>query len=429
MDYTYPELLCYLLIYSFIGWVVEVILISVRDRALKNRGFFNLPFCLSYGVIMDILILIVPTMDNLLVQYLAALAVSSVVTFLSGSISKHISRTSLWEYQENNLFSCEKRPLLLGLLQGLVFLLAVQLLHPLVFALVALLPASAQRIICGVIFILLAADFVIITVTLRTADTPEAAERLLSRGKEQKRSLGERVLSVVWKRIDRAYPALNRMEAAEKPVFAQGICLNKLVWVFLFACVFGDVFETLFVWATTGRLMSRSSLIYGPFSVVWGFGAVLLTVVLQRLAGKEDRYVFLAGCLIGGVYEYMCSVATEVFLGTTFWDYSDMPFNFGGRTNLLFCIFWGLLSVVWIKKMYPALSFWIEKIPPVVGTILTWVIVALFVLDGGISAAALLRYVERIDVPAASDIFAQFLDTNYPDSLIETIWPNLRIAG
>ena len=110
--------------------------------------------------------------------------------------------------------------------------------------------------------------------------------------------------------------------------------------------------------------MSRSSVIYGTFSIVWGFGAGILTVVLQRLAGKEDRYIFLAGSVLGGVYEYLCSVFTEIFLGTTFWDYSDMPFNIGGRTNLLYCIFWGLLSVVWVKICYPTISGWIEKLPP-----------------------------------------------------------------
>ena len=137
--------------------------------------------------------------------------------------------------------------------------------------------------------------------------------------------------------------------------------------------------------------MSRSSLIYGTFSVVWGLGAVVLTVVLRRLAGKEDRYVFLAGCLIGGVYEYLCSVFTEVFLGTTFWDYSNMPFNFGGRTNLLYCVFWGLLAVVWMKGLYPRISRLVEKIPVKAGRILTWLIVAFFVLDGLVSAAAMLR--------------------------------------
>ena len=58
--------------------------------------------------------------------------------------------------------------------------------------------------------------------------------------------------------------------------------------------------------------------------------------------------------------------------GQVFWDYSDMPLNIGGRTNVLFMFFWGLLSVVWIKILYPALSKVIERIPRLTGTILTW---------------------------------------------------------
>lgn len=60
MHYSYLNLICYLLIYSFLGWVIEVVFVSIRDKQLRNRGFFNLPFCLSYGVAMDILILVLP---------------------------------------------------------------------------------------------------------------------------------------------------------------------------------------------------------------------------------------------------------------------------------------------------------------------------------------------------------------------------------
>ena len=46
-----------------------------------------------------------------------------------------------------------------------------------------------------------------------------------------------------------------------------------------------------------------------------------------------------------------------------FWDYSKIPFNLGGRINLLYCFFWGIAAVVWIKGIYPVMSAWIEKIP------------------------------------------------------------------
>ena len=61
--------------------------------------------------------------------------------------------------------------------------------------------------------------------------------------------------------------------------------------------------------------MSRSSVIYGTFSIVWGFGAVILTVVLQRLAGKEDRYIFLAGSVLGGAGKLVSSQSALPGLG------------------------------------------------------------------------------------------------------------------
>lgn len=80
--------------------------------------------------------------------------------------------------------------------------------------------------------------------------------------------------------------------------------------------------------------------------------------------------------MLGGAYEYLCSVFTEIVFGKVFWDYSEIPFNLGGRINLLYCFFWGIAAVVWIKKLYPHLSDWIEKIPKKVGIVLTWLLVA-----------------------------------------------------
>lgn len=430
MNYSYLDLFCYLLIYSFLGWVIEVVFVSIRDKQLCNRGFFNLPFCLSYGVAMDILIVVLPTMeDHYLGQYIVCLIVSSVVTFLSGGLAKRLSRTELWKYQENALFAGSRKWLLLSLLQGLAFFGAYLLLHPVLFTLVNLLPELLVAVICLVLGILLAADFVLILVALRRRKTPEELERFQARRQKGKRGLGQVLYQWVWHRLNKAYPNLDRMEQqGEKQIFARGVCFDKLVWVFLISSLLGDLIETVFCRFTAGVWMSRSSLIYGTFSVVWGIGAVVLTVVLQKLADKEDRYVFLAGFFVGGVYEYLCSVFTEVFFGTTFWDYSNMPFNFGGRTNLLFCVFWGLLAVVWIKGLYPRISRLVEKIPPVAGKIITWVLLVLLVLDALISVAAMLRYVQRASDPVAYNVIQQFLDQAYPDRMIEWVWPNMRLS-
>ena len=195
----------------------------------------------------------------------------------------------------------------------------------------------------------------------------------------------------------------------------------------MICALLGDLIETLYCKLTIDVWMSRSSVIYGPFSIVWGVGAVLLTIVLQKVVQKDDRYVFLAGFFLGGAYEYLCSVFTEVFLGTVFWDYSDMPLNIGGRTNLLFCFFWGVLAVIWVKVCYPRLSGWIERVPPVPGKILTWIMLLFMICNMLISAAAMTRYTDRMAGEAADNAVELFLDQRYNDALVEFVWPNMRI--
>ena len=131
---------------------------------------------------------------------------------------------------------------------------------------------------------------------------------------------------------------------------------------------------------------------------------------------------------MGGVYEYSCSVFTEVVFGTTFWDYSHLPFNINGRVNLLFCFFWGVLAIVWLKILYPAVSKVIEKIPPVTGKILTYIVVVVMVLNMLVSGVAIHRYVSRKAGITADTQIERFLDHTYPDALIEWVYPNMKIT-
>ena len=54
---------------------------------------------------------------------------------------------------------------------------------------------------------------------------------------------------------------------------------------------------------------------------------MLLTAVLYRQKDKSDGKIFIAGTFLGGAYEYLCSVFTELVFGTVFWDYSGFAFN------------------------------------------------------------------------------------------------------
>lgn len=434
MEYTYTELLTYLLFYGFLGWGIEVIVMAVKDRRFSNRGFFDLPVCLQYGIMMDILVVVLPTLGkNTFLQYVTTLIVVSVVDFLAGDLARRIWKRKLWHYDRGTVFGGELKGSVLAMLKAAVVLLTALLLHPFVFTAVSLIPVIVQKAVDGVILVILALDLLTVLYAVHKSKTQEELEEARRTQQNEQSAvqgrLGAKLYHAVWKRLNRAYPDMEEKSDPREDgyVFAKGVCVDKLIWVFIICAFLGDLIETVFCRVTGGVWMSRSSVIYGAFSIVWGFGAVLLTVVLQRLAGKDDRHVFLAGAVLGGVYEYMCSVFTEVFFGTTFWDYSWMPFNIGGRTNLLYCIFWGLLSVVWVKICYPVISGWIEKLPALYAKVVTWAVIVLMFCDAGLSAAVMVRYVDRKAGNGAQNVIEAFLDANYSDELVEKVWPNMKI--
>ena len=93
-------------------------------------------------------------------------------------------------------------------------------------------------------------------------------------------------------------------------------------------------------------------------------------------------------------------------------------FNIGGRINLLFCFFWGIAGVVWLKGVYPYLSKWIEKIPMLAGKIITWCLIIFMAADSLVSAAALMRQDQREKNIPASNVVQQWLDENYDDETL-----------
>lgn len=427
VQYSLYDLAIYLLVYSFVGWLIETCFYAVKEHHFYNKGFINAPFQMAYGVTFDILLLVLPTLKGkYILQFIVILIVSAVADRLSKFLVSRFSGGVLRGEEYDSILSGSGKGVWISFLVTAATYLIYLVFHPLVLGVVNLLPELTVKITVYVMLVLLALDFSSVFYAVRKG----GRQALPNREQSSAQKLGSRISDFIWRRLQRAYPGICSMEEEERSqvVFARGICFDKLVWVFFVSALIGDVIEMLYCRFTGGVWMSRSSVLYGTFSFVWGFGAVVLTVALQRLAGKQDRYVFLAGFFVGGVYEYMCSVFTEIVFGTVFWDYSWMPLNIGGRTNVLYCFFWGLIAVVWIKILYPPMSSAIEKIPPLPGKITTWILILFMVCNGLLTAAVMARYTARQSQPEPQNTVEQFLDEQYDDEMVEHRWPNMKVA-
>ena len=207
--------------------------------------------------------------------------------------------------------------------------------------------------------------------------------------------------------------------------FTQGLTFYKLFWIFFIGSFAGVVIEMLWVVIVHGHFELRTGLIYGPFNLVYGIGAVALSVSLYHFRNRNRFFSFAGGFIAGSLVEYACSYFQELIFGSTSWDYSHLPFNINGRICLLYSIFWGLLGIVWIKDVYPRLVSLILKIPNRVGKALTWALLAFMIFNSAMSGFAVLRWSERIrDVPASTKL-DQYFDAHYPNERMEKIYAGM----
>ena len=210
--------------------------------------------------------------------------------------------------------------------------------------------------------------------------------------------------------------------------FAQGMTFYKLFWVFFIGCFAGVVLETIYCLIQRGHYESRVGLIYGPFNLVYGIGALCLSGALYQFRNRGRVFSFVGGFVVGSVVEYACSWFQEVCFGSTSWDYSNMPYNLNGRICLLYSIFWGILGIFWIKDIYPRMAKWILKIPNKVGKPLTWVLLVFMVLNSVMTLFTSLRWTARREGIEPRNAFEAYLDEHYPDERMQKIFANAEFT-
>ena len=426
MIYNTYELIWLFLIYSFLGWMLETILAATEQRRFVNRGLINGPLCTIYGVAIVILTIFGQELP-LFWLFLGAMIVATVTEWISGHMIERFYHERWWDYSNIKWNLDGYICLPASLVWGVLGTISMRWGNGLLIRLYGFLPEGIGHLLVWILAGMLVLD---VTATIfalsgigRSTQKWEAVDSWFT---SISLRIGQWLYGHVDRRIHRAYPKTVQVEKPQrdKTVFAAGCCMQKLVWLFFIGCLLGDITETIFCRITAGVWMSRSSLVWGPFSIVWGFAIAAVTDLLYKYKDRSDRFLFLMGTALGGAYEYLCSVLSEMVFGTVFWDYSEIPFNLGGRINLLYCFFWGFAAVAWFKIFYPVISGWIEKLPICAGRILTWVIVVFMCCNMAVSTMALIRSNERSQGIPATQSWQQTMDERFPDERMEKIYPN-----
>lgn len=491
MTVGFSEAFIYLFMYSVMGWICEVVYCSIPARKFINRGFLNGPYCPIYGTgALFILAVTLPFSRNPVLVFGVSLLCATGLEYFTGWLMEAIFQIRWWDYtnQRFNLRGriCLKNSLLFGLL-GLIMIYWV---HPTVKGFTGVFTTGTQSVLSSVFISVFILD---LTYTLNTllklterlkavSVHLSALERhnrsytgSLARLREMSHSAEDNYLFEMLDKLDALLqkqgiarivhafprlkpkgldPVLNHLrEAWETRIEIRREALHrrtwkivahagkltaekitdssfyKLLWVFINASILGYVVETLFCLATRGVIESRQGLIYGPFSQVYGFGAVLLVLLLTPLTKKNDRWLFMGSALVGGGFEFLCSYIQEKIFGSVSWEYSQQAFSIGGRTSITYMFFWGILGLVFMKGIYPMLSQLIDKIPKRQGLFFSWVFIITLSVNMFLSGTAVYRWSRRAEQVPPANAYEAFLDRQYPDERLEAIYPNMTILN
>ena len=214
----------------------------------------------------------------------------------------------------------------------------------------------------------------------------------------------------------------------------------NLFWVFVVCCVLGLVIETVYhmVVVDPGVYQDRAGMLYGPFSPIYGFGAVLMTVALNRFYRANPVVIFLVSAVIGGLFEAAVSWFMQVGFGAVAWDYSGstifglfpdpIAVIFGGRTSALFMCMWGALGFVWIKVCLPWLLKLINLIPWQARYSVTAVCAALMLVNGVMTLQSLECWYQRESGLPPSSPVEEFYAVHYDDAYMQHRFQSMTIT-
>lgn len=89
------------IIYSFIGWIIELLYNYAINRDFKKAGFLKGPYKPMYGIAVTILIIGREVFQfNKIVMLILCFIVPSIVEYLSGYLLKKVFNESYWDYSD-----------------------------------------------------------------------------------------------------------------------------------------------------------------------------------------------------------------------------------------------------------------------------------------------------------------------------------------
>ncbi len=154
----------------------------------------------------------------------------------------------------------------------------------------------------------------------------------------------------------------------------------KYILLFFFYSAAGWCLESLYCSIGEKRFVNRGFLT-GPMCPIYGTAALVLTILIYNPFRNNPLAVFVLGIILCDIVEYVTSYIMEKLFSARWWDYTYEFLNIGGRICLKHTLYWGVISIIFVKTIHPAVENLYSKIDGPYLKVILFVVLAVFILD------------------------------------------------
>lgn len=158
--------------------------------------------------------------------------------------------------------------------------------------------------------------------------------------------------------------------------------------LFISYSILGWIIEVILTCIKSKKFVNRGFLI-GPYCPIYGWGALLITILLRKYT-SDIVAIFTLGMILCGILEYFTSYLLEKIFKARWWDYSTKKFNINGRICLNTMIPFGLLGVIMMRIINPTFLSIYNSISPKNLNIIVIIILVIYLIDNIISISILI---------------------------------------
>lgn len=204
--------------------------------------------------------------------------------------------------------------------------------------------------------------------------------------------------------------------------------IYQYIIIFLVASVLGLVLETVYTFIMFGIVESRVGLVWGPFSPLYGVGAVLLTMCLWQVRTNPWWQVFLISAALGGTLEQCAGWSMEHFADLQSWTYLGLPDHITQWIAWRFLFMWGVIGLVWCKVTMPELIYRIGEPTTRKQAVVASLLTMFMVLDIVMTLACFWRAGQRHHGVPPQNPFEVYVDNHFDDGFMARRFENMSIG-